>query len=287
LPTFLTRFAPSPTGYLHVGHAYSALCAQQAAQAAGGALLLRIEDIDRTRCRPEYEAAVLEDLAWLGVEWRDPPRRQSDHMADYAAGLSALQAQGVLYRCFRTRREILADIARAPHLGGEGEDGLVYFGAPPPAAEEAARLAAGAPFAWRLSLARCRESLGDVYQALEFPDEDEGSVQAQPEMLGDAILARKDFGASYHLASVLDDAAQGITHIIRGADLRSAAHLHRLLQALLGLPTPIYRHHRLILDDSCRRLAKRDRAATLRALRLAGADPAQLRARLLSHADSG
>jgi glutamyl-Q tRNA(Asp) synthetase len=262
------RFAPSPTGYLHLGHAFSALSAFENADR----FLLRIEDLDASRCRPEFEAAIFEDLAWLGLRWETPVRRQSEHMAEYAAALQTLIARGLVYRDFRTRREIAEDSVAAPH----GATDIVRGG---PAPDEAARLASGASFAWRLSLERAREALGARWERLEF-EADGASVQADPERLGDAVLARKDFPASYHLASVFDDALQGVTHVVRGEDLADAAHLHVLLQALLGLPTPRYRHHRLILGPDGKRLAKRDRAQTLRALRESGVSPADVRVML-------
>jgi glutamyl-Q tRNA(Asp) synthetase len=280
---FVTRFAPSPTGLLHLGHAYSALTAQGAARQAGGRFLLRIEDIDTGRCRPQYEAAIHEDLAWLGLDWERPVRRQSEHFAEYGAALAALRARGLVYRCFRTRREVLDEIARAPHLSAHGPEGPQFTGAALAPAEENALLEQGAPYAWRLSMAAAREALGQEFSALAFTVEDEAGrreARATPEIFGDAVIARKDAGASYHLASVHDDALQGVTHVIRGEDLAAAAHLHRLLQALFGWPAPVYRHHRLITDETGRRLAKRDRAATLRALREAGETPAAVRARL-------
>jgi glutamyl-Q tRNA(Asp) synthetase len=270
---FTTRFAPSPTGLLHLGHALSALTAFDAAAAVGGRFLLRIEDIDRARCRAEFEDAIFEDLAWLGIAWEQPVRRQSEHMGEYAAALQSLIDRGLVYRCFRTRREIAEAIASAPH----GPAAEVFYGEPLPADEEAQRIASGAPFAWRLSLARARENIGAA--ALVFEDEAE-TVAAEPAQHGDVVLARKDFMASYHLASVCDDARQGVTHIIRGEDLREAAHLHVLLQRLLGLPQPSFRHHRLVLGADGKRLAKRDQAASLRALREAGKSPADVRAML-------
>lgn len=270
--SFTTRFAPSPTGYLHLGHAFSALTAFEAARAAGGRFLLRIEDIDQGRARPEFEAAIFEDLAWLGVEWETPVRRQSEHMGDYEGALRTLIERQLVYRCFRTRKEIAEAIASAPH--GDAEE--PFRGEALPPEEEAAKLAAGEAFAWRLSLKKARAALGPGYFALVFEDET-GPVRAEPERHGDVVLARKDFGASYHLASVWDDALQGVTHVIRGEDLREAAHLHVLLQKLLELPQPVYRHHRLILGDDGKRLAKRDRAATLRELRESGKTPADVR----------
>jgi glutamyl-Q tRNA(Asp) synthetase len=273
--SFVTRFAPSPTGYLHLGHAFSALTAFDAAQAVGGRFILRIEDIDQGRARPAFEAAIYEDLAWLGLVWEEPVRRQSEHMADYAGALQSLIDRNLVYRCFRTRKEVADAIASAPH----GEAGDVFRGEQLPADEEAEKLAAGEPFAWRLSLKRARATLGPAYFALVFQDET-GPVRAEPERHGDVILARKDFAASYHLASVWDDAHQGVTHVIRGEDLREAAHLHVLLQKLLDLPHPVYRHHRLVLGDDGKRLAKRDHAATLRALREAGKALQEVRALL-------
>lgn len=269
---FVTRFAPSPSGLLHLGHAFSALTAWDAAQEADGRFLLRIEDIDAGRCRPEFEAAILEDLAWLGLSWDTPVRRQSEHMADYARLLDGLIARGLVYRDFRTRKELLADIANAPH-----ETAAIVRGGP--AEDEAERLERGDAFAWRLSLDRARDALGARFDNLRFAC-DGLWIRADPDRLGDVVLARKDFATSYHLASVHDDALQNVTHIIRGEDLREVADVHVLLQALLGLPTPIYRHHRLITDDAGKRLAKRDLAATLRSLREAGATPESLRKRL-------
>jgi glutamyl-Q tRNA(Asp) synthetase len=269
---FVTRFAPSPTGLLHLGHAFAALTAFDAARAAGGRFLLRIEDLDATRCRPEFETAIHEDLAWLGITWETPVRRQSEHMGDYAHALDDLVARGLVYRDFRTRRELTAESVNAPH-----DTGAIVRGGRAP--DEAARLAAGEAFAWRLSLDRCRDALGADWTTLGF-DADGVWTRAEPERLGDAILARKEFPASYHLASVCDDALQGVTHVIRGEDLREAAHLHVLLQRLLGLPTPVYRHHRLIVGADGKRLAKRDHAATLRAMREAGETPASIRAQL-------
>lgn len=282
---FITRFAPSPTGYLHLGHAYSALTAFSAAQQADGRFILRIEDIDRTRCRREYEAAIYDDLAWLGLAWESPVRRQSDHFSDYGAALQMLIDKGVVYRCFRTRKEILDEIARAPHLSADGPEGPAFIGAPLAADGERAALAEGAPFAWRLSMKAAKEASGAAFDDLAFVEEnidgaDPRTVKATPEIFGDAVIARKDAGTSYHLASVHDDALQRVTHVIRGEDLRAAAHLHVLLQALLGLPAPRYRHHRLITGDDGRRLAKRDKAAALRALKESGAAPPDVRRRL-------
>ncbi|HYE47124.1 MAG TPA: tRNA glutamyl-Q(34) synthetase GluQRS [Caulobacter sp.] len=274
MPPFVTRFAPSPTGYLHRGHAYSALAAYSAAQAAGGRFLLRIEDIDVTRCRPEYEAAIHEDLAWLGLTWETPVRRQSEHLGDYEAALDRLRADGLAYRCFRTRREIATEAQSAPH----GLP-LPFTGAPLAPKEEAARLAEGRPFAWRLSLAAARERLGGI-GALTFHDQVRGEVLADPSLAGDIVLARKDVGVAYHLAVVVDDALQGVTEVIRGEDLFEATHIQRLLQALLDLPTPTYRHHPLLVGPDGRRYAKRDKAQALREIRASGVTARQLRQEL-------
>lgn len=271
---FATRFAPSPTGYLHKGHAFSALTAFEAARVAGGRFVLRIEDIDTTRCRPPYEAAIYEDLAWLGLAWEQPVRRQSEHLDDYHAALARLEADGLVYRCFRTRKEVAQAMASAPHGPAE-----VFRGGPLPGAEEAARLAKGEPFAWRLSLDAAARRLGG-FDGLVFTDDVEGDVPARPELAGDIVLARKDVGVAYHLAVVVDDALQGITHVIRGRDLLEATHIQRLLQALLGLPVPAYRHHALLTGPDGRRFAKRDRAETLRSLREGGMSAKDLRREL-------
>jgi glutamyl-Q tRNA(Asp) synthetase len=273
--SFVTRFAPSPTGYLHLGHALSALTAFDAAQAAGGRFVLRIEDIDQGRARAEFETAILEDLDWLGVRWEQPVRRQSEHMDAYARVLDDLAGRQLVYRCFRTRKEVAEAIASAPH----GASGDVFRGEALDAGEEKERLAAGEAFAWRLSLKKARAALGPAYFSLVFEDET-GLVRAEPERHGDVVLARKDFATSYHLASVWDDGLQGVTQVIRGEDLREAAHLHVLLQRLLELPSPSYRHHRLVLGEDGKRLAKRDQSATLRALREAGKTPEDVRAML-------
>lgn len=277
-----TRFAPSPTGRLHKGHAFSALTAWRAAKAAGGRFVLRIEDIDPTRCRPEFEAGIYEDLAWLGLDWETPVRRQSDHLADYAAVVEALDRRGLLYRCFRTRKEILDAIGDAPHGPAEAARP-----GPHPAEEEARLLAEGRPFAWRLSLERAKEALGGaVWDALSFieegsgPDGETGRVKARPETAGDVVLARKDAGTAYHLAVTHDDALQGISHVIRGQDLFEATHIQRLIQALMDWPAPVYRHHRLLAGPDGRRYAKRDRSVTLAELREGGLTPEALRAEL-------
>jgi glutamyl-Q tRNA(Asp) synthetase len=285
--TFVTRFAPSPTGRLHLGHAYSALLAHDMSRREGGLLLLRMEDIDATRCRPEYEAAILEDLAWLGLTWPTPVRRQSEHFTDYASALEKLRNIGVLYRCFLTRREIAEEAMSAPHAPGEGGDGIIYRGPSTPMSEDEQefRMARGDAFAWRLSMSYSQDLLGEVFARLEFRERDEAtkaerSIAARPEIHGDIVLARKDTPASYHLCVVHDDALQGVTHVIRGEDLRDATHVHVLLQRLLGLPQPIYTHHHLLTDETGRRFAKRDRSLTLAALRDAGLAAVDIRARI-------
>ncbi|MCO8028812.1 tRNA glutamyl-Q(34) synthetase GluQRS [Brevundimonas diminuta] len=279
---FVTRFAPSPTGRLHKGHAFSALTAWRAAKDAGGRFLLRIEDIDPTRCRPEFEVGIFEDLAWLGLDWEKPVRRQSDHLTDYAAVVEALDRRGLLYRCFRTRKEILDAIGDAPHGPAEAARP-----GPHPAEEEARLLAEGRPFAWRLSLDRAREALGGAaWDGLNFieegsgPDGETGRIKARPETAGDVVLARKDAGTAYHLAVTHDDALQKVSHVIRGQDLFEATHIQRLIQALMGWPAPVYRHHRLLAGPDGRRYAKRDRSVTLAELRASGLTPDRLRAEL-------
>ncbi len=282
----VTRFAPSPTGYLHLGHVRSALAGWRAARAAGGRFLLRLEDIDRGRCRDEYAAAILEDLAWLGLDWDGTVRRQSEHFDDYRRALDRLAALGVLYPCFCTRRDIAAEIARA---GGapQGEAGPAYPGTcrrlDP--AERAVRQNAGLDYALRLDVARALALTGP----LDWVEEGGGArhrVEADPAALGDVVLARKDAPASYHLAVTVDDAIQGVTLVTRGEDLMPSTHIHRLLQALLGLPTPRYRHHPLLTDPTGRRLAKRDHAQTIRAMRAAGMTPANILGRALDHRET-
>jgi glutamyl-Q tRNA(Asp) synthetase len=272
----VTRFAPSPTGYLHLGHVRSALEGWRAAREAGGRFLLRIEDIDHTRCRPEYTAAIVEDLGWLGIDWDGPIRRQSEHFDDYREALARLEAMGLLYPCFCTRREIQAEIARA---GGAPQSEM---GAPYPgtcrhlsAAERAARCREAADYALRLDVGAALARTGPldfVEEVLDGPRR----VEVDPAALGDVVLARKEMPTSYHLAVTVDDALQDVTLVTRGADLFAATHVHRLLQALLGLPTPRYRHHPLLTDAAGRRLAKRDRALTIRAMRDAGRSAKQI-----------
>ncbi len=280
-PDIVTRFAPSPTGLLHLGHAHSALSGWTKAREAGGRFLLRIEDIDPGRCRPDHADAILEDLAWLDLDWDGTVRVQSRHLDEYRAALEALSARGLLYPCFCTRSDIAREVtasASAPHLPSVGADGPPYPGTcrrlPP--GEGAARLARGDPHALRLDMAR---ALALAPPGLSFHEEGQGRIRCDPARFGDAVLARKDAPASYHLCVTHDDALQGITLVTRGEDLKPATELHRLLQVLMGWPEPAYAHHRLLTDGAGRRLAKRDRAATLRDLRAAGLTPAEVRAR--------
>jgi glutamyl-Q tRNA(Asp) synthetase len=234
-------------------------------------MLLRIEDIDAERCRPQFETAIFEDLAWLGLTWPAPVRRQSEHLDDYQDALARLREAGLVYRCFRTRKEVMADIVRAPHGPAPA-----FRGQPSTADDEARRVAAGEAFAWRLSLDAARRRLGPAWETLAFeelgagPNGEQGRILARPALLGDVILARKGLGVAYHLAVVVDDALQGVTHVTRGADLFEATHVQRLLQALLDLPTPAYLHHPLILGPDGKRYAKRDRAQTLAEIRAGG-----------------
>ncbi len=279
------RFAPSPNGELHLGHAYSALFTHQMARRLGGRFLLRIEDIDRQRCRPEYEAQIFEDLAWLGLTWEMPVRRQSEHFADYRAALDRLYALGVVYPCFATRREIAAaaggkfDPDGAPLYSGLWRDA--------PRNEVERRQANGEPYALRLNCARAIEIARGyanplAWASFEFVDDElrTSQVKAMPERWGDAVLARKDTPASYHLSVVVDDALQGVTHVTRGADLLTATDLHALLQTLLDLPALFYAHHPLITLDG-RKLAKSAFDKSLRSLREEGATSADIRAMIV------
>ena len=270
----VVRFAPTPSGYMHVGHAYSALIAWRAAQATDGRFLLRIEDIDRARCRPAFVQAIYEDLAWLGIDWRRPVRRQSEHMSDYAEALKELGVLGVLYPCFCTRSEVRAEIERADNAP-QGPDGPHYPGTCRSLGrkEQNRRIRAGKAHALRLDMEKAAARAG----ALTWTDRKAGVVKADPLSAGDVVLARKDVPTSYHLAVTLDDHMQGVTLVTRGWDLFHATHVHRLLQALLGLGTPDYYHHPMITDPNGVRLAKRNRAVTLRALRSAGKTVADVR----------
>ncbi|MGH6989417.1 MAG: tRNA glutamyl-Q(34) synthetase GluQRS [Stellaceae bacterium] len=270
-PVIVTRFAPSPTGHLHLGHAFAALYAAHRARDVGGRFLLRIEDIDRARCRDEFVAAILEDLTWLGLRWDGPVRHQSAHFADYRAALERLEALGLVYPCFCTRGDIARAVA-APH----GAEGPIYPGTcrDLSAEERRRRIGAGGPYALRLDTARALQRTGPLH----WIDEEAGEITADPALLGDVVLARKEMPASYHLAVTFDDAIQGVTLVTRARDLFAATHIHRLLQALLDLPVPRWHHHALLTDATGKRFAKRDRAPTLRALREAGHSPEDVRA---------
>lgn len=285
------RFAPSPNGRLHLGHALSALLNARMARALGGRLLIRIEDIDAARCTPELEAGVLEDLAWLGLDWERPVRRQSEHFSDYRAALDRLSAMGLLRKTFLTRGEIARAVARLEEERGapwpcDPDGAPLYPGDEAVLSPEeiAARAEQGAPFALRLdmraALARCKAPL--TWQ--ELPDDEaQGApsrLAADPARWGDVVLARKDTPTSYHLSVVVDDARQGVTHVVRGKDLFEATAVHRLLQVLLGLPEPLYRHHRLILDADGRKLSKSQGDTALAELRARGATPDDIRRRI-------
>jgi glutamyl-Q tRNA(Asp) synthetase len=284
MPPPVFRFAPSPNGLLHLGHAYSALLNFDRARATGGRMLLRIEDIDATRCRPEFETAIDEDLAWLGIAWETPVRRQSEHLADYRGALEKLAALGLVYPAFESRAEIarLVVAREADRPWPRDPDGApLYPGdAKALAAGERSRLIdTGAPYALRLDMAAaCRHVVGLTWNELgEGPDGERGTVAARPEAWGDVILGRKETPTSYHLSVVVDDALQGVSEIVRGQDLFHATSVHRLLQTLLGLPEPAYRHHPLIRDADGRKLSKSDRSTGLRELRAAGHSPAGIR----------
>lgn len=284
MPPPVFRFAPSPNGYLHLGHAYSALLNFDLARQAGGRFLLRIEDIDVTRCRPEFEAAIYEDLAWLGLSWETPVRRQSGHFADYREVVEKLSAQGLVYPSFESRAEIARLVAQRETAGTwpRDPDGApLYPGAPLSlSAEERARLIdSGAPYALRLDMAAARARAGNLtwIEQGEGPAGETGAVAARPEAWADVILARKEMPTSYHLSVVIDDALQGVTEVVRGQDLFWSTSVHRLLQDLLGIPQPAYRHHRLILDSTGQKLSKSTRSTALRELRAEGATPADIR----------
>lgn len=276
MPDYITRFAPSPTGRLHLGHAVSAFNVWAAAAEAGGEVRLRIEDIDQTRCKREYEAAILEDLAWLGLAWDGPVRRQSEHFSDYRAVLDTLGSKGLIYRCFRTRREIAASLP-----AGADPDEAGFVSRPLSFNDEAKRLAHNAPFAWRLSLTAARSFLGSAWKGLHYMEETPSGlarIPADPFPFGDVVLARKDTPASYHLACCHDDALQGISHVVRGEDLRAVTAIHALLQALMGWPQPIYRFHPLLLGADAKKLSKRNADKSLAAYRAEGMTPADIRA---------
>jgi glutamyl-Q tRNA(Asp) synthetase len=283
MPSHIYRFAPSPNGFLHLGHALSALINADEAKRAGGRLLLRIEDIDPTRCRLEFEEAMYEDLAWLGLEWEKPVRRQSEHFGEYRATLERLEREGLVYPAFESRSEIARLVeARKAETGkawpSDPDGAPLYPGrARELSDDERTQRRETEPFALRLDMATALARAG---RNLTWREEDGSAtreVTATPDLWGDVILGRKETPASYHLAVVLDDALQGVTHVVRGMDLYEATAIHRLLQELLGLPAPVYRHHRLLLDRDGNKLAKRTRSTTLRDLRTAGWTPADVR----------
>jgi glutamyl-Q tRNA(Asp) synthetase len=281
------RFAPSPNGYLHLGHAYSALLNFEAARQTGGRLLLRIEDIDPVRCKPEFEAAIYQDLDWLGIDWEEPVRRQSRQLADYRNALDKLAAEGLVYPSFESRAEIAKLVAQreANAPWPRDPDGApLYPGvAKLLSSDERVRLlGSDVPYALRLDMAAACARAGELgwVERGEGPDGETGAVAARPQAWGDVILARKETPTSYHLSVVIDDALQGVTEVVRGADLFWSTSVHRLLQALLGLPQSSYRHHRLVLDDGGQKLAKSTKATALRELRAGGATPADIRRRV-------
>ncbi len=282
--TRILRFAPSPNGYLHLGHAYSALLNHDMARELGGRLLLRIEDIDATRCHPEYEAAIYDDLSWLGISWQEPVRRQSEHFNDYERAISKLNALNLIYPSFESRSEINALVAERDRQGRwpRDPDGVPLY--PGRArklspAERERRRRAGDPFALRLAMDAALARAGVLHwtESGAGPGGQTGLVTAAPQIWGDVVLARKEIPTSYHLAVAVDDALQGVTDVVRGQDLFWSSSLHRLLQALLGLPEPVYHHHKLILDADGRKLSKSTQATSLRELRAAGSSPADVR----------
>jgi glutamyl-Q tRNA(Asp) synthetase len=284
MPPPVFRFAPSPNGHLHLGHALSALINSDMARAAGGSLLLRIEDIDQARCRPEFEQGIYEDLHWLGVVWQEPARRQSEHLDDYRAVLARLDTMGLVYPSFESRAEIARLVAEREVRGGwpRDPDGApLYPGAAKSLSttERARRIREGAAYAFRLDMEAAIARLGPLSwpETGAGPDGETATVAATPAAWGDVILARKETPTSYHLAVVTDDALQGVTHVVRGQDLFWSTSVHRVLQALLGLPSPVYHHHRLILDAHGRKLAKSTRSTALRELRARGTTTTDIR----------
>ncbi|MDD3287531.1 MAG: tRNA glutamyl-Q(34) synthetase GluQRS [Alphaproteobacteria bacterium] len=274
----VSRFAPSPTGHLHLGHAFSALFAEKAARSAGGKFLLRIEDIDPVRCKPEFSDDLIEDLKWLGLKWDGEIRKQSEHMDDYKNALSRLKELGVLYPCFCTRSEVAAEIAsagQAPH----GADGPLYPGVCRKlSVEQREEFMEQRSAVWRLDSAKAKALVGNI----SWKDKEAGEVKVKPELFGDVVLARKDVPTSYHLSVTVDDYLQGVTLVTRGNDLFNSTSVHRLLQALLDYPVPEYHHHKLLLDETGKRFAKRDKAATLRAAREGGMSAKDVRDSLMS-----
>jgi glutamyl-Q tRNA(Asp) synthetase len=282
MPPPVFRFAPSPNGYLHLGHAFSALLNYDLAQQTGGRFLLRIEDIDSSRCRPEFEVTLRDDLTWLGIKWEEPARRQSEHFELYAEAVEKLRQEGLIYPAFESRAEISRLVARAGASGlwPRDPDGApLYPGTPLPPDEQEERIRAGDPYALRLNMDVARARVGALTweEQGKGPGGETGQVAARPEAWGDVILARKDTPTSYHLSVVIDDALQGVTDVVRGRDLFWATSVHRLLQDLLGLPAPVYRHHALILDAEGQKLSKSSASVAIRELRAAGETPADIR----------
>ena len=274
----ITRFAPSPNGHLHLGHAYSAMFAQSAAEERGGRFLLRIEDIDQDRCMPEFEESIIQDLDWLGLSWGKPVFRQSDHLNNYKTALDMLGQMGVLYPCFCTRKEILAEIKgaiHAPHETRLGPDGPIYPGSCRnlPFDERQSRLESDEPFALRLNVTQAQSLVGNI----QWNDLDKGLMNGKPDIFGDVVLARKDIPTSYHLSVTVDDNLQQVTLVTRGEDLRHATHIHRLLQELLNYNVPDYQFHRLLSGSNGQRYSKRDKSVSLRSLREAGCTPDDIR----------
>jgi glutamyl-Q tRNA(Asp) synthetase len=284
MPPPVFRFAPSPNGYLHLGHAYSALLNFVSARQSGGRFLLRIEDIDAVRCKPEFEAAIYQDLGWLGIAWEEPVRRQSRHLADYRDAVEKLSALGLIYPSFESRAEIAKLVAQREANarwpcdpdGAPLYPGVAKLLSP---LDRARLLDRGVPYALRLDMAAACARAGDLgwTEHGEGPDGETGAVAARPQAWGDVILARKETPTSYHLSVVIDDALQGVTDVVRGQDLFWSTSVHRLLQALLGLPQPAYRHHRLVRDGAGRKLSKSTEATALRELRAGGATPVDVR----------
>ena len=281
--TFITRFAPSPTGLLHLGHGFSALLAYTMSQANDGSFLLRIEDIDQTRCRDEFTQEIYKDLSWLGIKWSEPVRIQSQHFADYEKYLNILDNMDLLYPCFCTRADIKKEIANAPSAP-HGFDGVVYPQTCKKLSggEQQQKQQSGAPYALRLDMDKAIALLKSKNNwPLYWQDEIKGEITATPVEQGDIVLARKETPTSYHLAVTVDDHLENISHVIRGVDLFEATHIHRLLQALLGFETPIYHHHALLVDGDGQRLAKRSGSATLKSLREHGDDGIELAKKLM------
>jgi glutamyl-Q tRNA(Asp) synthetase len=277
------RFAPSPNGYLHLGHAFSALLNHEMALASNGAFLLRIEDIDKERCRPEFERAIYDDLRWLGLDWEVPVRQQSQHFDDYADALQRLERRGLLYPCFCSRSDVMHAVTDHLDWPRDPDGSPLYPGTCKhlPLTERRRRLSEGRPAAYRLDLDAALVEVDRTIGWREYGSGAEGrEVDAEPELWGDAVLARKDVPASYHIAVVVDDALQSVTNIVRGEDLFMATSLHRLLQVLLDLPTPSYHHHELLRDQAGRKLSKSLRAKSLRALRQEGLTPVRVKQQL-------